>query len=102
MALLKSALFGRFGDAAVFFDEFLMFLEASPPASRSLCAVTTIDYTVDFRGETFEETTTLRTQASTVEGCLEIWWRTNVRDPVERFLNRFENGDVVNITYCYL
>jgi hypothetical protein len=92
-----------FVDAPMFYQEFLSFLEHSPRSSPpfTLHAKAVVDYLLDVEGESLQEVVTLYTAAATVQGDLKEWWRTNVYDPVRRFLSRFECADVVSIYYFW-
>jgi hypothetical protein len=90
-----------FGDAVIFYKEFLAFLEHSPRSSppSTLHARVEIDYVEDIGGKSL--IAILYTRESTVQGDLKEWWKTNVLHPVQLFLNRFECADVVSITYIW-
>lgn len=89
-----------FQDASAFHKEFAAFMETAD-VLRRIYAVVTVGFTTELQGETLAASTVLTTTPSLVRGSSKAWWRVNVEQPVERFLGRFEDGDVTNISYHY-
>lgn len=85
------------------FEDFFLFIEKKENlGEKKLQAVVTVEYSMYFDDMDLLETTTLTTHGLLLTSPLRVWYRKHVTYPTIRFLHRFVNAVVTNITYRWI